>query len=91
MKKCDVVAYRKMLKVNMRDQKISVNKHCPCIQYDCSILGNCVLCVQGHLRHKGHIPECFQNLLRPQVEALAKYMEMKTEDSRPKPGSRNKK
>lgn len=74
----------------MKDHGISLNQHCPCVQSDCSILGNCVLCVQNHLEHKRHIPECFQNILRPIVQGMARQMEFKTMEGRPKPGSRTK-
>jgi hemolysin-activating ACP:hemolysin acyltransferase len=69
----------------MNDHGISLNQHCPCVQRECPILGNCVLCVQNHLENKKHIPECVQNILRPAVQALAKQMELRTEDSRPTP------
>jgi hypothetical protein len=67
----------------MEDHGISINKHCPCSQLDCPIRGNCVLCVQNHLEHKRHIPECIQNILRPSVQSLADQMELKTTESRP--------
>jgi hypothetical protein len=67
----------------MKDHEISLNKHCPCGQQECPIRGNCVLCIQNHLEHKRHIPECIQNLLRPTVQALTEQMELKTEDARP--------
>ncbi len=67
----------------MKDYNISYNKNCPCTQKQCPIRGNCVLCIQNHLEHKRHIPECIQNLLRKDVENLSKMMELKTEDQRP--------
>lgn len=67
----------------MKDHKISLNKLCPCSQAQCPIRGNCVLCVQNHLEHKRHVPECMQDLLRPAVQVLADQMELKTNDSRP--------
>jgi len=69
----------------MKDHKISINKKCPCTQPECPILGNCVLCVQNHLEHRRHIPECIQNILRPAVQTLADQMELETTDSRPTP------
>ena len=72
----------------MNDYGISINKHCPCSQADCPIRGNCVLCVQNHLEHKRHIPECIQNMLRPVVQSLADHMELGTSDSRPTPAFR---
>ena len=69
----------------MKDHGISLNEHCPCSQPDCPIRGNCVLCVQNHLEHKRHIPECMQSLLRPAVQSLADQMELGTTDSRPTP------
>ena len=67
----------------MKDFAISVNKHCPCAQNECPILGNCVLCVQNHLVKKHHLPECMQNILRPSIEFLAKQVQYDTEDQRP--------
>jgi hypothetical protein len=67
----------------MKDHGISINKHCPCSQMECPIRGNCVLCVQNHLEHKRHIPECIQNILRPCVQSLADQMELRTTESRP--------
>ena len=69
----------------MKDHEISLNRHCPCTQPECPILGNCVLCIQNHLEHKRHIPECIQNILRPAVQELAGQMELKTQDGRPNP------
>ena len=69
----------------MKDHGISLNERCPCTQSDCPIRGNCVLCVQNHLEHKRHIPECIQNLLRPAIQALAHQMEFETQDGRPEP------
>lgn len=69
----------------MKDHRISVNKHCQCSQADCPIRGTCVLCIQNHLEHKRHIPECIQNMLRPVVQSLAGQMELGTSDSRPTP------
>lgn len=67
----------------MNDQGISLNRNCPCTQKLCPILGNCVLCVQNHLEHRRHIPECIQDMLRESVRILADKMELKTEDIRP--------
>ncbi len=67
----------------MKDHGISINKNCPCTQRDCPIKGNCVLCVQNHLVHKRHIPECIQNMLRPAVKELADKMELTTSEVRP--------
>ena len=70
-------------RATMNDHGISLNKHCPCTQQGCPIRGNCVLCVQNHLEHKRHIPECIQNVLRPAVETLASQVELLTNDVRP--------
>ena len=69
----------------MKDQGISLNKDCPCVQEQCPILGNCVVCVQNHLKGRHHIPECFQNMLRPGVQAMAALLELKTTEGRPDP------
>ncbi|MCK5705291.1 MAG: hypothetical protein KAI29_29275 [Cyclobacteriaceae bacterium] len=67
----------------MKNYGISINEKCPCIQQECPIRGNCVLCVQNHLTHKRHIPVCIQNMLRPAVKELADKMEFATSDARP--------
>ncbi|GEM_PF-1533318 len=67
----------------MKDHGLSINISCPCRQPHCPIRGNCVLCVQNHLTHKRHLPECIQNLLRRDVESLARMMELTTTDARP--------
>lgn len=68
-----------------KDYEVSLNEKCPCTQQGCPIQGNCVLCVQNHIEHKRHIPECIQNILRPAVESLTKQLELQTKDGRPKP------
>jgi hypothetical protein len=70
----------------MQDHKISINRFCPCTQSQCPIRGNCVLCVQNHLDHKRHIPECIQDMVRPAIESLANYVELKTDEARPDSG-----
>ena len=67
----------------MKDHKISINKHCPCTQSQCPIRGNCVLCIQNHLDHNRHIPECIQEHLRPAIESLAKQVELNVSEARP--------
>ena len=69
----------------MEDHEISLNKFCPCTQTQCRIRGNCVVCVQNHLDHKRHIPECLQDLLRDSVQSLAGMVQLKTEEGRPTP------
>jgi hypothetical protein len=67
----------------MKDYKVSINANCHCTQSECPIKGNCVLCVQNHLIHKRHIPECIENLLRPSIEFLSKQVEFDIKDKRP--------
>ena len=67
----------------MKDFNISYNKNCTCAQKECPIRGNCVLCIQNHLKHKRHIPECIQNLLRKDIGNLSRMVELKTEEQRP--------
>ena len=67
----------------MKDHGISINEECPCEQEFCPIRGNCVICVQNHLEHRRHIPECFQDMLRDDVKALADKMELKVDEARP--------
>ena len=67
----------------MDDHGVSLNRNCPCTQKFCPIRGNCVLCVQNHLEHRRHIPECIQDVLRETVKTLADKMELKTSEGRP--------
>lgn len=67
----------------MKDHGVSLNEKCPCAQTHCPILGNCAICVQNHLEHRRHIPECFQDVLREKVRPLAELMEYKVEEGRP--------
>ena len=67
----------------MEDHGISVNEHCPCVQEQCRIRGNCVVCIQNHLTHGEHVPECIQDMLRDKFEPLAKMLELKTGEGRP--------
>lgn len=57
---------------------------CPCVYKNCPIHGKCFECVKVHRVKKHHLPECFHDMLLPHVEALAKLIERKTEDDRPK-------
>ncbi|NPV01784.1 MAG: hypothetical protein HPY53_10430 [Brevinematales bacterium] len=70
----------------MKDFGISYNKSCTCTQGECPIRGNCVLCVQNHLDHKRHIPECIQNLIRPEIRKLSAMVEYEVSDTRPGKG-----
>lgn len=68
----------------MQDLKLSFNRHCNCVQKDCPIRGNCVLCIENHKASRGHIPECMQELLRDSVKHLCKMVEFTPVESRPK-------
>ena len=67
----------------MNDHDVSINKHCPCTQAQCPIRGNCVLCVQNHLEHRRHVPECMEDILRPAIEFLTGLVELNATDARP--------
>lgn len=67
----------------MKDYDVSLNKKCPCIQKGCPIRGNCVLCIQNHLEHERHVPECVQNILRENIKNLSKMVEYDSKDTRP--------
>jgi hypothetical protein len=69
----------------MEDLKLSFNKHCTCIQKQCPIWGNCVLCVENHRVNKNHIPECMQELVRDSVATLCRLVEFNPIDKRPTP------
>lgn len=67
----------------MVSEKSYLAEDCPCTQLACPIHGNCVECVRNHRRHKRHIPECLQDVLREQITALAKQVEFSVMDERP--------
>jgi hypothetical protein len=77
-------AYRYVSRIDtMEDYKYSLNHKCQCTQKECPILGNCVLCVQNHVEKGNHLPECMQNMVRVNIEALAGMVEFKCDDKRP--------
>ena len=61
---------------------------CPCLLVSCAIHGNCVECVRVHRAHRGHIPECMQEVLRECIAELAKQVELGVVDERPEPADR---
>lgn len=69
----------------MQDVDLSFNKHCTCIQKDCPIWGNCVLCVENHKANKNHLPECMQEMLRESISTLSRLVEFTPVDHRPTP------
>jgi len=58
---------------------------CPCIQVQCKLRGNCAECVRVHRKGGSHIPECLQPVFRSLVEELARKVEYRVEENRPKP------
>lgn len=67
----------------MQDLKLSFNKHCNCVQKDCPIWGNCVLCVENHKVNRNHIPECMQELVRESIATLCRLVEFTPVEKRP--------
>lgn len=67
----------------MKDHRISLNRNCPCSQERCPIKGNCVLCVQNHLAHRRHLPECIQALIAEPVHRLMHLLEEEPLDRHP--------
>lgn len=67
----------------MPDHGVSINKHCTCIQKQCPILGNCVLCIENHRSGGNHMPECMQDMIRGQVAALSRMVEFDPVERRP--------
>ena len=67
----------------MKDHDISLNRNCPCSQAGCPIRGNCVLCVQNHLTHRKHLPECIQEILAEPVHQLLRLLEQVPDDRHP--------
>jgi hypothetical protein len=64
----------------MADREVLINEDCPCPKKQCSMWGNCVLCVKSHLEHRKHVPVCMQELLKPAARQLNDLLEIKTED-----------
>ncbi len=71
----------------MADNGVSFNEKCTCVQKQCKLWGNCVECVQNHVNHGDHVPECMQNILRETIGELAHKVEFKVEDGRHIPKS----
>lgn len=69
----------------MDKENVNLADDCPCVQLACPIRGNCLECVRGHRRHKRHIPECMQEVLRGYVTEIAKQVELGVVDERPTP------
>lgn len=69
----------------MADEGAWLAEDCPCIQLDCPIHGNCVVCVRNHRLNESHNPECLQDVLREQIAALARKVEFGVVEERPKP------
>lgn len=55
---------------------------CPCTYKNCPIRGKCFECVKVHRVKKHHVPECFQDMFAPHIEALARLIERSVEDDR---------
>ena len=60
-------------------------RDCPCRQKLCPVRGNCAVCVRNHRRHRRHLPECLQPVLRGLVAELAGKLELGVTDRRPDP------
>lgn len=58
--------------------------HCSC-QADCSIHGNCFICVQTHRGHGNHLPHCMQAMLNKKLEILSELTEHTITDLVKKP------
>jgi hypothetical protein len=56
---------------------------CPCEVLTCELRGHCVECVAGHRKHRSHLPECMQPMLRDLVEQLASKVEYGVVEERP--------
>ncbi len=60
------------------------HNECLCVYKNCPIHSKCFECVKVHRVKRHHVPECFQDIFTPHVEALAKLIERRIEDNRPK-------
>ena len=56
---------------------------CPCTNRHCPWHSKCFECVMIHRVKKHHVPECLQPILRDNIAALNKAVELKTVDDRP--------
>jgi hypothetical protein len=63
--------------------KAGYNPDCPCIRTECEMFGMCVECIQGHMRHRKHLPECMQDIVRGKIRELAGLVEFSVNDERP--------
>ena len=48
--------------------------HCSC-PAECSLHGNCMICVQVHRGHGDHLPYCMQCMVNKKLEALSELTE----------------
>jgi hypothetical protein len=67
----------------MCGERPAINPNCDCVQVNCPIHGQCITCIENHKRHKTHVPECMQNILRDRIGGLCALVEFKTIDTRP--------
>ena len=68
------------VKAEMRSGK----DHCPCTA-DCSIHGNCLICVQVHRGHGNHLPNCMRLMLNKKLTAVSELSEHTITDMVEKP------
>lgn len=68
----------------VREEVRSGKDYCPC-RADCSIHGNCFVCVQVHRGHGNHLPFCMQKMLNVKLAALSGLSEHTITDEVRKP------
>lgn len=68
----------------VKDEIKKGKDYCPC-QADCSIHGNCFVCVQTHRGHGNHLPFCMQKMLNVKLASLSELSEHTIIDEVKKP------
>ena len=68
----------------VKDEMRAGKDHCPCTA-DCSIHGNCLICVQVHRGHGNHLPFCMQLMLNRKLEGVSALTEHTLTDLVKKP------
>ena len=58
----------------IKEFKKSNGDHCNC-PADCSLHGNCMLCVQVHRGHGDHLPHCLQCMVNKKLALLSELTE----------------
>jgi hypothetical protein len=56
-------------------EALKTQDHCSCTNQSCSLHGHCVECVAMHRAHKGHLPNCFKDMVNERLAVLSELTE----------------